>query len=102
MSLLFQGVQGSTLVECPKGKNCESKCGEKVLFSLGDQQANKCRYFEPSELVRKARETFKLDKVDWLCSNSHYVKGVAEGKAKPCNECGQTLDEKMERFLTHS
>ena len=41
-----------------------------------------------------------MDKVDWLCRNGHYVKGVAEGKAKPCDECGQTLDEKMERFLT--
>ena len=62
--LLFQGVQGSTLVECPKGNNCESKCGEKVLFSLGDQASNRCRYFEPSELVRTARETYKLDKVE--------------------------------------
>ena len=29
-----------------------------------------------------------------LCSNGHKVKGVAEGKAKPCEDCGQTLDEK--------
>ena len=70
------------------------------MFNLGDQSSNKCKYFEPSELARRARETFKLDKVDWLLSNSYYVKGVAEGKAKPCDECGQTLYEKMERFLT--
>ena len=57
------------MVECPKGNNCESKCGEKILFSLGDQASNRCRYFEPSELIRTARETYKLDKVDWLCIN---------------------------------
>ena len=93
-------VHGSTLVECPKGNNCENKCGENILFSLGDQESNQCRYFEPSEIIRTARETYKLDKVDWLCSNGHKVKGVAEGEAKPCNDCGQTLHERMERFLT--
>ena len=36
----------------------------------------------------------------WLCSNGNKVKGVAEGEAKPCNDCGQTLHERMERFLT--
>ena len=100
MPLLFQGGQGSTLVECPKGNNCESKCGENILFSLGDQESNQCRYFEPSEIIRTARETYKLNKVDWLCSNGHKVKGVAEGQAKPCNECDQTLCDRMERFLT--
>ena len=100
MPLIFQGVLGSTLVECPKGNNCENKCGENILFSLGDQESNQCRYIEPSEIIRTARETYKLDKVDWLCSNGHKVKGVAEGEAKPCNDCGQTLQERMERFLT--
>ena len=81
MSLLFQGVKGSTLVFCPKGKNCKDKCDEKVLFNLGDQSSNKCKYFEPSELDQKARDTFKFDKVVWICHLGHYVKGVAEGKA---------------------
>ena len=88
------------MVEYPKEYNCESKCGENILFSLGDQESNKCRYFEPSEIIRTARETYKMDKVDWLCSNGHKVKGVAEGQAKPCNECDQTLCDRMERFLT--
>ena len=56
MPSLFKGVQGSTLVECPKGKHCENKCGEKVLFSLGDQTSNKCKYFEPSELAQRDQE----------------------------------------------
>ena len=80
MPLLFQGVQGSTLVECPKGKNCEDKCGENILFSLGDQESNKCRYFEPAEIDRMARETYKLDRVDWLCSNSKGGGGSFWGK----------------------
>ena len=71
-----------------------------VLFSLGDQQANKYKYFEPSELALRAQDTFKLDKVDWMCHFGHYVKGVAEGKAKPCGECDQTYDNKIEGFLT--
>ena len=100
MPLLFQGVQGSTLVECPKGKNCEDKCGENILFSLGNQESNKCRYFKPSELVRVARETYKLDRVDWLCHNNHKVKGVSEGEAQPCSICDQTLYDRMEQFLT--
>ena len=80
MLLLFQGVQGSTLVECPKGKNCEDKCGENILFSLGDQESSMCRYFKPSEIIRMARETYKLDRVNWLCSNNHKVKGVSAVK----------------------
>ena len=100
MPLLFQGVQGSTLVECPKGKNCEDKCGENILFSLGNQESNKCRYFKPSEIVRVARETYKLDRADWLCSNNHKVKGVSEGEAQPCSVCNQTLYDRMEQFLT--
>ena len=52
------------MVECPKGNNCESKGGEKVLFFLGDQESNRCRYFEPSELVQTAWETYELDKVE--------------------------------------
>ena len=75
--------------------HCENKCGEKVLFSLGDQQANKCKYFEP-----RGRETYKLNKVDWICSSGHTVKGVAEGKAKPCKECCQSFDDKLYHFLT--
>ena len=85
------------MVEYHKGNNCESKYGENILFSLGDQESNKCRYFEPSEIIRTARETYKLDKVDWLCSNGHKVKGVAEGEAKPCNDCGQILYERMDK-----
>ena len=77
MPLLFQGVQGSTLVECPKGNNCENKCGENILFSLGDQESNQCRYFEPSEIIRTARETYKLDKVDWLCSNGQKLEKLS-------------------------
>ena len=77
MPLLFQGVQGSSLIKCPKGKHCENKCGEKVLFSLGDQASNKCKYFEPFELARRGRETFKSDKVDWICSSGHTVRGVS-------------------------
>ena len=69
-------------MKCPKGKQCENKCGEKVLFSLGDQSSNKCKYFEPSELSLKAQETFKLDKVDWICHSGPYIKGKAEGKAR--------------------
>ena len=58
------------MVECPKGKNCEDKCGENILFSLGDQESNKCRYFKPSEIVRVARETYKLDRVEDFLVNS--------------------------------
>ena len=50
--------------------------------------------------IRTAQETYELEKVDWLCSNGHKVKGVAEGKARSCKDCGQTLDEKLGRFLT--
>ena len=35
-----------------------------------------------------------------MCHFGHYVKGVAEGKAKPCEECDQTYVEKIESFLT--
>ena len=47
-----------------------------------------------------ARETYKLDRVDWLCSLGHKVKGVSEGEAKPCGVCVQTLYDRMEQFLT--
>ena len=97
MPILFQGVQGSSLVRCPKGKQCENKCGEKVLFSLGDQGSNKCRYFEPTELARWGWEIYK---VEWICSNGHFVKGVAEGKATPCSECHQSFDDQLYYFLT--
>ena len=60
MLLLFQGVQGSTLVECPKGNNYENKCGENILFSLGDQESNQCSYFEPSEIIRTARGNLQV------------------------------------------
>ena len=52
------------------------------------------------EIIRVARETYKLDRVDWLCSSGHKVKGVSEGEARPCDECDQTLYDRMERFLT--
>ena len=76
------------------------KCGERVLFSLDDQTSNNVQRL--SELVQRGREPFKLDKVDWLCSIGHTVKGVAEGKAKPCEEgeCDQTFDNKIADFLT--
>ena len=59
-------------------------------------------YFEPSELAQRGRETFKLDKVDLLCSRGHAVKGVAQGKAKPCEEgeYDQTFYDKLADFLT--
>ena len=100
MPLLFQGVKGSTIVKCPKGKYCKDKCGEKVLFNLGDQCSNKCKYLESSELAWRAQETFKLDKVGWICHLSHINKGVAEGKAMLCQEFGQTFAERKEGFLT--
>ena len=96
MPLLFQGVKGSSLVFCLKRAKCKDKCGEKVLFNLGDQTSNKCKYFEPSELVRKGRETFKMDKVDWICNEGHTIKGVADSKANPCEECNQTFDDRLE------
>ena len=80
--------------------NCNDKCGEKVLFTLGDQSFNKCKFFEPSEFARTAWETFKLDKVDWLCGSGHTTKGMSEGTTKPCGECDQTFDERLENFLT--
>ena len=41
-----------------------------------------------------------MDRVNWLCSNNHKVKGVSEGEAQPCSECNQTLYDRMEQFLT--
>ena len=52
-----------------------------------------------SELARNARKTCKLDKVDWVCGNGHITKGVAEGKANPCDLCSQTFNERLEIFL---
>ena len=84
----------------PKSKSkCKDKCGERGLFNLGDKTSNKCKYFEPSELDQKAWDAFKFDKVDWICHLGHYVKGVDEGKAKPCEECNQTFDNRIEEFL---
>ena len=45
-------------------------------------------------------ETYKLDKVEWICSSGHTVKGVAEGKATPCSECHQSFDDQLYHFLT--
>ena len=95
MPLSFQGIRGSTLVECPKGKYCENKCGQKVLFSLGDQVSNKCKYFEPSELALNARDTFKLDMVDWIGGSGHIVNGVAEGKGIHVNRATKHLLKKL-------
>ena len=58
-------------VLCPKGSNCKDKCSGKVLFNLGDQSSNNCKFFEPFKLAQKAWETFKLDKVDWICHLGH-------------------------------
>ena len=70
------------------------------MFSLGDQESSTCRYFKPSEIVRMARETYKLDRVDWVCSNNHKVKGVSEGEAQPCSKCNQTFYDRCWQFLT--
>ena len=50
-----------------KGANCENRSGENNL--LREQCSHKCKSSEHSELARKARETFKLDKVDGLCGS---------------------------------
>ena len=60
---------------------------------------SKGKYFEPSELAQKARDTLNLDKVEQICQLFHYVKGVAKGKAKPCEECNQTFDNRIKKFL---
>ena len=89
----------SSLVLCPQGFKCKNKCDEKNLFNIGDQSSNKCKFVYPTELARKAQETYKLDKVDWLCGEGHITKGVAEGKATPCEQCDQTLRHRLEKFL---
>ena len=60
-------------VQSPKGGSCENRCGGDILFNLGDQSSNRCKFFDPSEVARKAREAFKLYKVDWLCGSGHIV-----------------------------
>ena len=71
----------------------KDKFGWIVLFNLGDQSSNKCKYFEPSEPAQ-------FDKVDWICNAGHTTKGITEGKANPCGECGQTFDNRLEEFLS--
>ena len=71
----FRGFKGSSFVKCPKGKHCNDNCGENFWLNSSDQSSNKCKNFEPSELSRKARETFKFEKVDWICHLGHIIKG---------------------------
>ena len=50
---------GFSFDKCQKAHSCENRCSKENLFDLGDQ----CKYVEPSELARRALETFKFDRV---------------------------------------
>ena len=78
-------------MRCPKGKNCESKCGDNVYFNLADQGSSKCKHFKLPALGEEGRRHYKLDQYQWTCNNNHVNVGVEDGKeAPPCNECGET------------
>ena len=62
MCALFQ----RSLIKMSKRDNCENKCRGNNLLS---EQCYICKSSEHSDILRKPRETYKLDKVDWLhCS----------------------------------
>ena len=51
-------------------------------------------------LLRRLEESYKLDQVDWIWSNGHVLRGIAEGNVIPCDSCHDTFDEWIEIFLT--
>ena len=77
---LFQEVGGSISVRCPKGKQCESKCGDTIHFNLADQGTNQCKYFKLPAIMEEGRRRYKLDQYQWTCSNNHVNEGVEDGK----------------------
>ena len=83
-----------------KGKDCESKCGDKV-FNLADQASNTCKHFEIPSLALECRRRYKLDQYPWSCSNGHEVVGVEEGKeATPCPVCKESFEGRLIAYLT--
>ena len=88
-------------MKCPEGKKCSSKCGDTIHFLLADPGSNKCKHFELSALVEEGRKCYKLDQYQRVCNNNHVVEGVEERKkANPCNECKETIEEKLNAYLS--
>ena len=73
---LFQEVGGSISVRCPKGKNCESKCGDNIYFDLADQGSSTCKYFKLPALGEEGRSRYKLDQYQWICNNNHVIWSI--------------------------
>ena len=88
-------------MRCPKGKNCESKCGDNTYFNLADQGSSTCKYFKLPALGEEGRSRYKLDQYQWLCKNNHVNEGVEDGKkAPPCKECEETIENKIHAHLS--
>ena len=88
-------------MRCPKGKNCESKCGDNTYFNLADQGSSTCKYFKLPALGEEGRSRYKLDQYQWLCKNNHVNEGVEDGKkAPPCKECKETIENKIHAHLS--
>ena len=88
-------------MRCPKGKNCESKCGDNTYFNLADQGSSTCKYFKLPALGEEGRRRYKLDQHQWICSNNHVIEGVEDRKKAPtCYECKETLEDRMLVYLS--
>ena len=88
-------------MRCPKGKNCESKCGDTTYFNLADQGSSKCKYFKLPALGEEGRRRYKLDQYQWICNNNHVNVGVEDGKeAPPCKICKETLGDRILAYLS--
>ena len=88
-------------MRCPKGKQCESKCGDTIHFNLADQGTNQCKYFKLPALLEEGRRHYKLDQLQWTCKNNHVIEGVEDGKkAPPCSICKETFEDKGLAYLS--
>ena len=76
---------------------------DQVKFNLGDQEANKCKYFELDQIADLAREHYHLDRFNWYSTKGHVAKGAEEvtfGETSDARICGVPYKPRLMSCIT--